>query len=156
MNIDMKILDSRLGTEFPIPTYAKEGDAGIDLRAMIDSPIHLYPGDEVVINSGIAVNMKDSGIMGLVTPRSGLGTKGLVISNTVGIIDSGYIGEIKLSMLNRKIRGVDSDNFPILINPGDRIAQLIFLPIVRAEFNIVDDLGTTERGEGGFNSSGIK
>lgn len=166
MKIDLKIIDKRIGTEFPIPDYAKEGDAAVDLRAMIDEPIELFPGDSMIISTGVAINMNTPDIMAMIVPRSGLGTQGLVLSNGTGIIDSGYTGEIKLTPLNRnKVRYKYSwknkrifenktNAVPIIIEPGDRIAQMIFVPIIRAKFNIVEELSETDRGENGFGSSG--
>lgn len=169
MNIDLKIIDGRIGKEFPLPDYAKEGDAAIDLRAMIDEPIELFPGDFKLIPTGIAIGMNDPNVMASIVPRSGMGTKGLVLKNTIGIIDSGYTGEIKLtpfnnnkvrykySWQNRRIfenKKANQDNI-VIINPGDRIAQLIFQPIIRVKFNIVEELNVTDRGGDGFNSTGV-
>lgn len=167
MKINLKVLDKRIGDGFPIPDYSIEGDAGIDLRAMIDEPIELYPGETAIVPTGIAIEMLESDMVGIITPRSGLGSRGLVLSNLTGVIDSGYTGEIKLtpwnrnkpryrySWQNRRIFDNKTNVDPIVINPGDRIAQLIFFPIIRAEFNIVDELGVTDRGGDGFGSTGV-
>lgn len=166
MKIDLKIIDDRIGDEYPIPQYAKSGDAGVDLRAMIDEPITLYPGETSLVPTGISVSMPEKDMVGFVLPRSGLGVQGLVLGNSTGVIDSGYVGEIKLSLWNRnkvkyryawstrRIFENRTNVDPITINPGDRIAQMVFLPIIRAEFNIVSELADTERGDGGFESSG--
>ena len=168
MKIDFKIIDERIGNEFPIPDYAKQNDAGIDLRAMIEYPIELLPGDTAIVPTGIAVSMSEPDMVGIITPRSGLGSKGLVLSNLTGVIDSGYTGEIKLTPWNRNVphyrynwsqRTITKNKRKgeiITINPGDRIAQLIFLPIIRAEFDIVDELCETDRGEDGFGSTDEK
>ena len=164
MNVDLKILDSRIGNEFTIPKYAKEGDAGIDLLAMIDDSITLYPGEMHFVNTGIAISMPENNMMGMIVPRSGSGSKGLVLKNGTGIIDSGYRGEIKLVICNSNPIKYRFNKFSnrisvikengITIAPGDRIAQLIFVPIIRTTFNIVDTLDETSRGEGGFSSTG--
>lgn len=146
--IQTRILDPRLGTEFPLPTYATPGSAGIDLRAMIDGPLILYPGDVQLIKTGLSIYISNPGLAAYILPRSGLGHKnGIVLGNLVGLIDSDYQGELLISCWNR------SDD-PFKVNVGDRIAQLIIVPVVRAKLKIVDQFVVSERGELGFGSSG--
>ena len=131
-----------------MPDYATGGSAGIDLRACLDYPLDLAPGDTHLMPSGIAVHMEDSGLAATLLPRSGLGHEhGIVLGNLVGLIDSDYQGEILVSCWNRGVR-------PFSIRPGDRIAQMVFLPIVRAEFEVVASFRASERGPGGFGHSG--
>ena len=131
-----------------MPDYATGGSAGIDLRACLDDPLDLAPGDTHLVPSGIAVYMEDSGLAATLLPRSGLGHQhGIVLGNLVGLIDSDYQGEILVSCWNRGAR-------PFSIRPGDRIAQMVFLPIVRAEFEVVTSFRASERGPGGFGHSG--
>ncbi|GHG76870.1 deoxyuridine 5'-triphosphate nucleotidohydrolase [Alishewanella longhuensis] len=146
--IDLKILDSRIGTEFPLPAYATTGSAGLDLRACLDAPLSLAPGQTVLIPTGLSIYIGDANLCATILPRSGLGHKhGIVLGNLVGLIDSDYQGPLMVSMWNR---GTE----PFTIEPGDRIAQLVFMPVVQAEFNVVSSFDTTERGEGGFGHSG--
>lgn len=146
--IDLKILDSRIGTEFPLPAYATPGSAGLDLRACLDQPLTITPGETTLLPTGLAIHIGDSNLCATVLPRSGLGHKhGIVLGNLVGLIDSDYQGQLMVSMWNR---GQES----FTINPGDRIAQLVFIPVIQAEFNIVSDFEQSERGEGGFGHSG--
>ncbi|WP_406665507.1 dUTP diphosphatase [Gallaecimonas sp. GXIMD1310] len=146
--IQLKILDPRVGTEFPLPAYATDGSAGMDLRAIIDGPIELAPGDTTLLPTGLAIYIADPGLCATILPRSGLGHKhGIVLGNLVGLIDSDYQGQLMVSVWNR---GQDS----FTINPGERIAQLVFLPVVQARFDFVEDFNATERGEGGFGHSG--
>jgi dUTP pyrophosphatase len=146
--IDLKILDPRLGTEFPLPAYATPGSAGLDLRACLDSELQLAPGQTVLIPTGLSIFIADANLCATILPRSGLGHKhGIVLGNLVGLIDSDYQGPLMVSMWNR-----GNDNFTV--QPGDRIAQLVFMPVVQAEFNIVDSFEQTARGEGGFGHSG--
>lgn len=146
--IQTRILDPRLGTEFPLPAYATPGSAGIDLRAMIDEPLILYPGDVQLIKTGLSIYISNPGLAAYILPRSGLGHKhGIVLGNLVGLIDSDYQGELLISCWNRS-----DDQFKI--NAGDRIAQLVIVPVVRAQFKIVDEFVASERGELGFGSSG--
>ena len=153
--IEFKILDPRIGTEFPIPAYAKPGDAGMDLCACIDEPIRLLEGQTDLIPTGLAVWIHDHNIMGLVMPRSGLGhKKGLVLGNGTGIIDSEYQGQIFVSANNRNHRDPRVER-SIIINPGDKIAQLLFVPVLRVNFRIVDEFVMSERGDGGFGHTGI-
>lgn len=147
-NIQLKILDKRIGTEYPLPSYATEASAGLDLRACINEPLQLAPGTTELIKTGIAIHICDRNLAAMILPRSGLGHKhGIVLGNLVGLIDADYQGELLISCWNRSI-----DYFTI--QPGDRIAQLIFVPIVHAKFSIVDEFIATARGEGGFGHSG--
>lgn len=146
--IDLKILDSRIGTEFPLPTYATEGSAGLDLRALINEPMTVKAGQTVLIPTGISIYIADPSLAAVILPRSGLGHKnGIVLGNLVGLIDSDYQGPLMVSLWNRS-----QEDFTV--NVGDRIAQLVFVPVVQASFNIVQDFEQTERGEGGFGHSG--
>ncbi len=146
--IQLKLLDPRLGREFPLPSYATDGSAGLDLRACVEAPLTLQPGDCELIPSGIALHIADPGLAAVVLPRSGLGHKhGIVLGNLVGLIDSDYQGQIFISVWNR---GRDS----FTIQPGERIAQLVLVPVVRAEFEQVEEFAPTARGEGGFGHSG--
>lgn len=146
--IQLKILDQRIGNEFPLPDYATPGSAGMDLRACIDQSIQLAPGETKLIPTGIAVHMGDPSIAATILPRSGLGHKhGIVLGNLVGLIDSDYQGQIFISCWNRGDKDFE-------INPGDRMAQLVFLPVVQVAFEQVEEFDNSERGEGGFGHSG--
>jgi dUTP pyrophosphatase len=146
--IQLKILDKRVGEEFPLPQYATEGSAGLDLRVCIDAPLQIAPGETQLLPTGIAIYIADPGLAAVILPRSGLGHKhGIVLGNLVGLIDSDYQGELKVSCWNR-----GEDHFTV--SPGDRIAQLVFLPVVQSDFELVSAFSETERGEGGFGSSG--
>lgn len=148
IGVELKILDSRVGTEFPLPDYATPGSAGIDLRACLDSSLTLAPGDCELIPTGMAIHMGDSNMAAVILPRSGLGHKhGIVLGNLVGLIDSDYQGQLFISVWNR---GVESFS----IEPGDRIAQLVFVPVLHPTFTLVDEFTASERGEGGFGHSG--
>lgn len=148
--IDLKILDPRVGKEFPLPAYATEGSAGLDLRAILDAPITLEPGQTELLPTGLAIHIADPSLAATILPRSGLGHKhGIVLGNLVGLIDSDYQGQLMVSCWNR-------GNTTFTIEPGERIAQLVFVPVVQAAFNIVEDFDATERGEGGFGHSGTK
>ncbi len=148
--IDVKILDSRLGDEFPLPGYATPGSAGMDLRACLDKPLKLEPGQTELIPSGIALHISDPGLAATILPRSGLGHKhGIVLGNLVGLIDSDYQGQIFISCWNR-------GNQSFTIEPGERVAQLVILPVVQATLNIVNEFDESERGEGGFGHTGKK
>lgn len=148
--IDIKILDNRLGNEFPLPTYATMGAAGIDLRAMFTETQVIEPDQTILTPTGLAMYIEDPGLAALVLPRSGLGSKhGIVLGNLVGLIDSDYQGQLFVPIWNRS-----QDSF--IIEPGDRIAQLVIVPVVQAQFNIVDEFIASERGEGGFGHSGSK
>ncbi len=147
-SVELKILDPRLGREFPLPDYATAASAGMDLRAMIEAPLQLAPGASALIASGMAIHIGDPCMCAIVLPRSGLGHKhGIVLGNGVGLIDADYQGPLLISCLNRS-----GETFTV--TPGERIAQLVFLPIARAIFNIVDTFDPSARGTGGFGSSG--
>ncbi len=144
--IDVKILDPRLRDQ--LPHYATSGSAGLDLRACIDAPLTLQPGQTELIPSGIAVHLADPGLAAVVLPRSGLGHKhGIVLGNLVGLIDSDYQGQIFVSTWNR-------GNAPFVLNPMERLAQLVVVPVVQVAFNVVDDFAESSRGAGGFGSTG--
>lgn len=146
--VDVKVLDARIGTEFPLPAYATGGSAGLDVRACLDAPLVLAPGETHLIRTGLAIHIADPAFAGLVLPRSGLGHKhGIVLGNLVGLIDSDYQGELMVSCWNR-----GNDTFTI--QPGERIAQYVLVPVVQAEFRMVDDFDASARGTGGFGSSG--
>ncbi|MBY0544966.1 MAG: dUTP diphosphatase [Gammaproteobacteria bacterium] len=146
--IEIKILDKRLGNDFPLPTYATEGSAGLDLRACIDEPLQLLPGQTNLIPTGMAIHIADPGLAAMILPRSGLGHKnGIVLGNLVGLIDADYQGPLMVSCWNR-------GNDVFTLNPGDRLAQMIIVPVVHVHFNQVDEFTPTSRGEGGFGSSG--
>ncbi len=146
--LQMKILDPRLGNEIPLPSYGTEGSAGMDLRACLDAPLILEPGQTQLIKTGVAIYIEDPSMAATILPRSGLGHKhGIVLGNLVGLIDSDYQGELMVSCWNR-------GNTPFTIESGDRIAQMVLVPVIQAEFNIVDDFEHTQRGKGGFGSTG--
>jgi dUTP pyrophosphatase len=146
--IKLRILDPRIGTEFPLPAHATSGSAGMDLRACIAAPIELAAGRAELIPTGISIYVEDPGLAAVLLPRSGLGHKnGIVLGNLVGLIDSDYQGPLMVSCWNR-------GDAPFTINPGDRIAQMVFVPVVQASFDIVSDFSQTERAGGGFGSSG--
>jgi len=146
--IDVKILDARVGKEFPLPTYATSGSAGLDLRACIDEVLDIAPGTTTLVPTGLAIHIADPDLAAVILPRSGLGHKhGIVLGNLVGLIDSDYQGQLMVSVWNR---GQESFS----LQPGDRMAQLVFVPVVQAEFNLVDDFDASQRGEGGFGHSG--
>ena len=147
-SIQLKRLDPRLGTEFPMPAYATDGSAGIDLRACVDQPLVLEPGATELIPSGLAVYIADPALAAVLLPRSGLGHKhGVVLGNLVGLIDSDYQGQVFVSCWNR-------GNESFTIKPGERIAQMVFVPVVQVAFDLVDSFDTSQRGEGGFGHSG--
>jgi dUTP pyrophosphatase len=146
--LQLKILDHRLGDAFPLPDYATEGSAGMDLRAMLDAPLELAPGETELIPTGIAIHIADPALAAVILPRSGLGHKhGIVLGNLVGLIDSDYQGQLYVSCWNR-----GSSGFRIEI--GERIAQLVLIPVVRAVFEKVDEFNDSDRGAGGFGHSG--
>jgi dUTP pyrophosphatase len=148
--LQVKVLDPRIGGEYPLPQYATAGSAGVDLRACIDAALELQPGDTQLIPSGIAIHLEDPGYAAIVLPRSGLGHKhGIVLGNLVGLIDSDYQGQIFVSCWNR---GQTS----FTIQPGERIAQLVIVPVAQVQFDVVNEFATSERGVGGFGSSGLK
>ena len=146
--VKLKILDSRLGKEFPLPTYATDGSAGMDLRACLDAPLELLPGVTQLVDTGLALHLADPSMAATILPRSGLGHKhGIVLGNLVGLIDSDYQGPLMVSCWNR------GDQI-YTIQPGERIAQLVIVPVLRAQFEIVNEFEQSERGIGGFGSSG--
>jgi dUTP pyrophosphatase len=148
--IELKILDSRIGNEFPLPAYAPPGSAGMDLRAMTDTTMVIEPGQTVLIPTGIAIHVADPSLAAVILPRSGMGHKhGIVLGNLVGLIDSDYQGPLMVSCWNR------SDK-PFTLEIGDRLAQLMFVPVVQATFTLVDEFNLSDRGEGGFGHSGTK
>lgn len=148
MLVQVKILDPRIGTVYPLPQYETAAAAGVDLRACIDEPLVIQPGETHLIKTGIAIFINDPTLAAVILPRSGLGHKhGLVLGNLVGLIDADYQGPLMVSCWNR-------GNAAYTVQPGDRIAQLVFLPIVRAHFDVVEDFVATERGAGGFGHSG--
>jgi dUTP pyrophosphatase len=146
--IQLKILDSRVGDIIPLPAYATDGAAGLDLRVCISDAIQIAPQETVLLPTGISIYIADPKLAAVILPRSGLGHKhGIVLGNLVGLIDSDYQGELKISCWNR-----GQDVFTV--NPGERIAQLVFVPVVQAAFEVVQEFQQSERGEGGFGSSG--
>jgi len=146
--VQIKILDPRLGTEFPLPDYATPGSAGLDLRACVDQALEIQPGETRLIPSGFAMHMQDCDLAAVILPRSGLGHKhGIVLGNLVGLIDSDYQGQVFVSCWNRS-------ETPFRVEPGDRIAQLVFLPVVRARWERVEEFEASDRGGGGFGHTG--
>ncbi len=148
--INYKVLDSRIGSDIPLPSYATDGSAGMDLRACLDETIILKAGETRLIPTGIAIHIADTHLAATLLPRSGLGHKhGIVLGNLVGLIDSDYQGQLYISCWNRSDQA-------FTIDVGDRIAQMVFVPVVQVELNQVNDFTHTDRGEGGFGSSGHK
>lgn len=146
--IDLKILNPLVGDKIPLPEYATPGSAGVDLRACLDDALVVRPGETHLIPTGIAIHMREPNIAAMILPRSGLGHKhGIVLGNLVGLIDSDYQGEIKISCWNR-------GHEPYTINPGERIAQCVFIPVIQATFNLVQSFEASVRGEGGFGHTG--
>lgn len=146
--VQIKVLDPRLGTEFPLPDYATAGSAGMDLRACNDETLTVNPGEAVLIPAGFAMHMEDSGLAAVILPRSGLGHKhGIVLGNLVGLIDSDYQGQVFVSCWNRSDAGY-------VVEPGVRIAQMVFLPVVQARWELVKDFDSSDRGGGGFGHTG--
>ena len=147
-SIQLKILDPRVGKTIPLPAYATAGSAGIDLRVCIDEPLQVAPQQTILLPTGLSIYIGDPALAAVILPRSGLGHKhGIVLGNLVGLIDSDYQGELKVSCWNRS-----QDHFTI--EPGERIAQLMFVPVVQAEWTLVENFDETSRGAGGFGSSG--
>jgi dUTP pyrophosphatase len=147
-SIQLKILDSRIGTVYPMPDYATDGAAGMDLRACLEATIRLQPGQTELLPTGIAIHIADPSLAAVLLPRSGLGHKhGIVLGNLVGLIDSDYQGQLYISCWNR-----GSESFTI--EPGERIAQMVFVPVVRAGFEVVEDFVDSTRGAGGFGHTG--
>lgn len=144
----VKILDPRLGNQLPLPSYATQGSAGMDLRALLDEPLTLNPGETQLVRTGLAIHLADPKLAGMILPRSGLGHKhGIVLGNLVGLIDSDYQGELMISVWNR---GQTS----FTLEPGERLAQYVIVPVVQAELEVVNDFADSQRGAGGFGSSG--
>ena len=149
-DIAFKVLDARLGAEFPLPDYATAASAGMDLRALCDAAVTLAPGEAQLLPTGLAIHIGDPGLCAVILPRSGLGHKqGLVLGNLVGLIDADYQGPLMVSLWNR-------GQNPQVIQPGDRIAQLVFLPVVRARLHRVEEFVASARGEGGFGHTGVR
>ena len=146
--LKVRVLDARVGREFPLPAYATEGSAGLDLRACLDAPRALAPGRAELIPTGIAIHLEDPGLAAVILPRSGLGHKhGIVLGNLVGLIDSDYQGPLMVSCWNR-------GSEPFTVQPGDRIAQLVVVPVLQVELEVVEDFATSQRAAGGFGHSG--
>jgi dUTP pyrophosphatase len=147
-SMQLRILDSRIGSEYPMPQYATNGSAGVDLRAMLEAPLTLNPGETQLLPTGVAIYIADPGYAALILPRSGLGHKhGIVLGNLVGLIDSDYQGQLLVSCWNR-------GQSAFVIQPGERIAQLVVVPVQQVRFEVVSEFAATERGAGGFGSSG--
>ena len=146
--LKVRILDARVGSEFPLPAYATDGSAGLDLRACLDAPLLLAPGRAELIPTGLAIHLEDRRLAAVILPRSGLGHRhGIVLGNLVGLIDSDYQGQLMVSCWNR---GVE----PFSVRPGERIAQLVVVPVVQVELEVVADFTASSRGAGGFGHSG--
>src|SRR5210317_2306902 len=146
--LQLKVLDPRIGNEFPLPAYATDRSAGMDLRAMLDAPLDLAPGKTELIPTGIAIHISDPSLAAVVLPRSGLGHKhGIVLGNLIGLIDSDYQGQLFVSCWNR-------GHSAFTIEPGERIAQMIFVPVVRAGFEVVEEFVDSDGGAGGFGHTG--
>ena len=144
----VRILDARMGSQFPLPAYATEGSAGLDLRACLDAPLLLAPGQAELLPTGLAIHVEDPGLAAVILPRSGLGHRhGIVLGNLVGLIDSDYQGQLMVSCWNR-------GSEPFTVNPGERIAQLIVVPVVQVQLEVVQDFAASRRGAGGFGHSG--
>lgn len=147
--VQLRILDPRVGREFPLPAHATPGSAGVDLRACLDAPVTIRPGETVLVPTGLAVHIADPGLAAVILPRSGLGHKnGIVLGNLVGLIDSDYQGQLMVSCWNR---GSD----PFLLEPGARLAQMVVVPVVQVEFEVVDEFDASTRGAGGFGHTGV-
>jgi dUTP pyrophosphatase len=148
--LELKILDARFGGEWPLPEYATAASAGLDLRAALDAPLTLAPGDAALVPSGLAIHLGDASLCAVILPRSGLGHKhGIVLGNGTGLIDADYQGPLMISVWNR---GREA----FTMQPGDRIAQLVVLPIVRASLQVVEEFETSARGAGGFGHTGVR
>ena len=149
IDVELKILDPRVGKTIPLPAPATPASAGMDLRAVIDAPLTLRPGESSLVATGVAIHIGDPGYCAVILPRSGLGHKhGIVLGNLVGLIDADYQGPLMISCWNR-------GSMAYTIAPGDRIAQLVFLPVAHAQFRVVDEFATSQRGIGGFGHSGV-
>ncbi|WP_374573383.1 dUTP diphosphatase [Acinetobacter sp.] len=148
MKVQVKVLDARLGAEWPMPAYATSGSAGLDLRACVEQTTVIEPGQTVLVKTGLAIYIEDASFAGMILPRSGLGHKhGIVLGNLVGLIDSDYQGELMVSVWNRSQTAFS-------LEPGERLAQYVLVPVVQAEFDLVDEFAATERGAGGFGHTG--
>ena len=148
--LELKVLDARFGGQWPLPAYATGASAGLDLRAALDEPLVLQPGDTALVPSGLAIHLGDPGLCAVILPRSGLGHKhGIVLGNGTGLIDADYQGPLLISVWNR---GREA----FTMQPGDRIAQLVVLPIVRATLQVVEEFETSARGTGGFGHTGVR
>lgn len=148
--VELKILDKRIGADFPLPRYATDGSAGMDLYACLDEHVRIAPGETQLVPSGIAIHISNANLAAVILPRSGLGHKhGIVLGNLVGLIDSDYQGQIFISVWNR-------GHETFTIEPGDRIAQMVFVPVVQAQFSVVPEFEESHRGAGGFGHSGRK
>jgi dUTP pyrophosphatase len=144
----VRVLDARLGSVYPLPAYATGGSAGLDLRALLDAPVEMAAGATLLIPTGLAIHLDDPGLAAMILPRSGLGHKhGIVLGNLVGLIDSDYQGQLMVSCWNRS-------NASFTVQPGERIAQLVVVPVVQVELQVVDDFAVSQRGEGGFGHTG--
>jgi len=149
-SVQLKILNPKVGQDFPLPHYATSGSAGLDLRACLDEPLELKSGETKLISTGMAIHISEPHLAAIILPRSGLGHKhGIVLGNLVGLIDSDYQGELMISCWNR-------GHTAFTIQPGDRLAQLVIVPIVHAKFEVVTEFGQSDRGEGGFGHTGIQ
>ncbi len=147
-SIELKILDPRVGDSIPLPHYATDGSAGLDMRACIDTAITVTPGETVLVPTGVAIHVADPALAAVLLPRSGLGHKhGLVLGNLTGLIDSDYQGQVFISCWNRSAKSYD-------VQPGERIAQMVFVPVEQVEFRVVEEFDESDRGAGGFGHSG--
>ncbi len=147
-SLKVRVLDPRLGTEFPLPAYATPGSAGLDLRAMVEQPLVIEPGATHLLPTGLSIWLEDSGLAAVILPRSGLGHKhGIVLGNLVGLIDSDYQGPLMVSCWNR-------GSAPFTVAPGERIAQLVVVPVVQVALEVVQEFSATDRGAGGFGHTG--
>jgi dUTP diphosphatase len=147
-SIELKILDPRIGDSIPLPHYATDGSAGMDMRACIDEPLTVAPGDTVLVPTGLAIHVADPALAAVLLPRSGLGHKhGLVLGNLTGLIDSDYQGQVYISCWNRSQKSYE-------VQPGERIAQMVFVPVEQVELKVVEEFEATDRGAGGFGHSG--
>jgi dUTP pyrophosphatase len=148
--LKVRVLDPRVGRDYPLPAYATAGSAGLDLRAILDAPLELAPGATALLPTGLAIHLDDPGLAAVILPRSGLGHKhGIVLGNLVGLIDSDYQGQLLVSCWNR-------GQAAFTVQPGERIAQLVVVPVVQVEFDLVDDFASSARGAGGFGHSGTR